>query len=418
LLHQLRQLPSETELVEFKKNKCAPDEIGENISALANSAALLDADFAYIAWGVENSTHRIVGTVFAPSAEKVGNENLENWLSHLLSPRINFSFHKFEAEGQPVVLLKIPRAFPYPVQWKGQVYIRVGSYTKKLKDFPAKEQQLWRMLDRRTFETMVAIEHATDDDVLRLIDYPKFFDLIKIPLPPNKDQILTSLEQYGLLGRSEAGSWNVMNLGAILFAKKLDAFPNLARKAVRVISYKQGGRITGQTEQVENSGYASGFENLIGHITALVPPNEIMGKALRRTLPMYPTLAVRELVANALIHQDFSVTGAGPTIEIFADRMEITNPGASLVDPDRLLDSAPRSRNEKLAALMRKLGICEERGSGIDKVVFEIEYYQLPPALFELKGDATAATLFAYQPLSKMEKGARIRACYQHACLR
>jgi predicted HTH transcriptional regulator len=121
---------------------------------------------------------------------------------------------------------------------------------------------------------------------------------------------------------------------------------------------------------------------------------------------------------NALIHQDFSVTGAGPTIEIFADRMEITNPGASLVDPDRLLDSAPRSRNEKLAALMRKLGICEERGSGIDKVVFEIEYYQLPPALFELKGDATAATLFAYQPLSKMEKGARIRACYQHACLR
>ena len=197
----------QTEWVEFKKNNSAPDEIGEYISALANSAALLDANYAYVAWGVENSTHRIVGSMFRPSVEKVGNENLENWLSRLLTPRIDFSFYEFEAEGQSVVLLKIPRAFPYPVQWKGQEYVRIGSYKKKLKDLPAKERQLWRMLDRCSFETLVAVEHATDDDVLKLIDYPKFFDMFKLPLPPNKDHILASLEDYGLICRSEVDAW-------------------------------------------------------------------------------------------------------------------------------------------------------------------------------------------------------------------
>ena len=72
---------------------------------------------------------------------------------------------------------------------------------------------------------------------------------------------------------------------------------------------------------------ACGFEGLIGYINALLPANEVIKQALRATVPMYPEIAIRELVANALIHQDFFVTGAGPLIELFAERMEITSPG-------------------------------------------------------------------------------------------
>lgn len=104
-------------------------------------------------------------------------------------------------------------------------------------------------------------------------------------------------------------------------------------------------------------GYASGFAGLMDYINALLPRNEVIGKALRREVPMYPDLAVRELVANALIHQDFSVTGAGPMVEVFADRMEITNPGLPLVNTERFLDSPPRSRNEQLASFMRRMGL-------------------------------------------------------------
>ena len=132
---------------------------------------------------------------------------------------------------------------------------------------------------------------------------------------------------------------------------------------------------------------------------------------------MYPEVAVRELVANAIIHQDFAMSGTGPMIEIFSDRIEITNPGQPLVDTMRFIDSPPRSRNEALAAFMRRINVCEERGSGIDKVIFQVELFQLPPPDFAVVGDHTRAVLFAYKKFAQMDKQERIKACYQHACL-
>ena len=171
-------------------------------------------------------------------------------------------------------------------------------------------------------------------------------------------------------------------------------------------------------EQVGQKGYASGFEGLVEYLSALLPRNEVIGKALRKEVPMYPDLAVRELIANALIHQDFSVSGAGPMVEIFEDRLEITNPGEPLVDVDRFLDSPPRSRNEALASFMRRVGVCEERGSGVDKVVFETEFFQLPPPRWERPDGSLRVVLFAHRALKAMDKLERAHACYLHACLR
>ena len=125
---------------------------------------------------------------------------------------------------------------------------------------------------------------------------------------------------------------------------------------------------------------------------------------------MYPELAVRELVANALIHQDFTITGAGPTVEIFADRMEITNPGRPLIDPLRFIDEPPRSRNEALASVMRRANICEERGSGIDKVISLVEAFQLPAPDFRVTDRSTIAVLLGPRDFSEMDRGDRIRA--------
>ncbi len=133
---------------------------------------------------------------------------------------------------------------------------------------------------------------------------------------------------------------------------------------------------------------------------------------------MFPELAIRELVANALIHQDFHQSGTEPMIEIFSNRMEITNPGLPLVQTDRFLNSPPKSRNEALASFMRRVGICEERGSGIDKVVFQTEFYQLPAPIFETTDEHTRAILFSHKALAEMDKADRVRACYLHSCLR
>jgi ATP-dependent DNA helicase RecG len=230
--------------------------------------------------------------------------------------------------------------------------------------------------------------------------------------------MVSALAADHLIVKAAGNRWHITNLGAIVLAKQLTDFPSVARKAVRVITYDGISRVKSIKEQTGSRGYAVSYQNLIAYITGLLPSNEVIEKAIRKTVPMYPELAVRELVANALIHQDFAVTGSGPMIEIFRDRMEITNPGDPLIAPERFLDLPPRSRNEQLAALMRRFGICEERGSGIDKVVFEIELYQLPAPLFEIVSGSTRTSLFAHQPLNQMDKAARIRACYLHACLR
>jgi ATP-dependent DNA helicase RecG len=171
-------------------------------------------------------------------------------------------------------------------------------------------------------------------------------------------------------------------------------------------------------EAPSSKGYAIGFESAVEYINNLLPKNEEIGQALRKEVGMYPELAIRELVANAIIHQDFTISGTGPMVEIFDDRIEITNPGRPLVETLRMMDEPPRSRNESLASLMRRMNICEERGSGIDKVVFEVELYQLPAPNFTLKEQSMVVTLYAQQELQKMGKEDRIRACYQHACLK
>lgn len=132
---------------------------------------------------------------------------------------------------------------------------------------------------------------------------------------------------------------------------------------------------------------------------------------------MYPPEALRELIANALIHQDFGLSGTGPMIEVFENRIEISNPGVPLVDVDRMLDEPPRSRNERIAALMRRMNFCEERGSGIDKVVSGAEVFQLPPPDFAVRSSGFTATLFAPRGFGEMTPAERVRACYQHASL-
>lgn len=418
LVRELCALDRETEWVEFKVNDAEPQAIGEYISALANSAVLVGKAFAYLVWGVRDDDHAITGTTFDPHAVRVGNEELESWLLRLLEPKIDFRFFTVEVDGHHIVLLEIARAARHPVRFSGQEFIRLGSYRKKLKDYPEKERTLWRLFDVTPFEDGIATERATGDDVLRLLDYPAYFDLLEQPLPADRGGILEALADDRLIRRNEAGGWDITNLGAILFAKRLDAFHSLQRKAIRVIQYRGNGRTETLKEQEGGKGYACGFEGLIGYIHGLLPANEVIGEALRRSVPMFPELAVRELVANALIHQDLFVTGAGPMVELFDDRIEITNPGKPLVDTQRFVDTPPRSRNEALASLMRRFRICEERGSGIDKVVFQVELFQLPAPLFESLDGFTRATLFAHKPLSAMDKADRVRACYLHACLR
>ncbi len=415
LLKRLVALPKENEWVEFKHNFHSEDEIGERISAIANSACIDNKANGYLVFGVDNDTHDIIGTTFKPSQKMIGSNELENWLIQNLSPRIDFRIYEFQCEGKDIALFEIPAAENEPVDYKKVPYIRVGSITRRLSDFPNKERKIWNNV-KYNFETSIAIEECSAADVVRLLDTQSYFDMMELPYPTTQDGVIERLVMDGLVIKKDGG-YSITNLGGILFAKNLHDFKTLERKIVRVVQYKGSNKIETILDEEFSQGYAVGFIPLVKFINDLLPRNEVIGDTLRKDVRMYPQLAIRELVANSIIHQDFSISGTATLIEIFNDRIEFSNPGEPLIDTIRFIDEY-RSRNEKLASIMRRLKICEEKGSGVDKVVFQCEVYQLPAPYFISSGVHTKVILYAYKQLRDMDKNDKIRAVYQHACLK
>ena len=136
-------LPAETEWLEFKVNNYKPEDIGEYISALSNAASLLNKPFGYLVFGVEDSNLKIIGTDFKPHNEKVGAQELENWLSTQLNPRIDFRIFEFTYDEKNIVIFSNDATTNTPVEFRGEGFIRVGSYKKKLKDHPEKARKIW-----------------------------------------------------------------------------------------------------------------------------------------------------------------------------------------------------------------------------------------------------------------------------------
>ena len=418
LIENLVSLPMETEIIEFKENNFNKDEIGKRISGLSNSANLHNKKFAYLVFGIEDKTHKIVGTRFQPKRQKVGNEELENWLMQMLSPKIDFRIYEFLYKEKSLVLFKIPPATDEPVRFRNVAYIRIGSNTRKLQDFKEKGQKIWNNLQNRNFEKGIAKEGLTVSEILELLDYSKYFALTKQKLPAETQKFLEKMDQHGIVRKIFDNNYDITNLGAILFAKNMNDFDTIKRKSVRVIIYKGDTRAIREKEQNSILGYAVSFESLLDYINDKLPYSEEISKDLRKETKMYPEVAIREFVANALIHQDFSISGAGPMIEIFDNRVEITNTGEPLIDTDRFIDHPPRSRNEDLASFMRQIGVCEEGGTGVDRALIDIAIYQLPAPSFEKYNNFTKVTLYAKRALKDMSIDDKVRACFQHCVLR
>ena len=419
LIRELAAMKDEVQWLEFKHNNYDAGMIGEDISALANGATLQDKESAYFIWGIDNNTHEIIGTKYDLQNLKKGNQELENWLRCKLSAHADFEYHLVPMDGVNVGLMIIKAATGLPVTFEKQEFIRIGSYTKKLKDFPAVMERLWNKLQNKKFEEQVALKDQSLDDVLNKLKYEVYFDRLNIPRPHSPEEILHYLADDGIIIKQDNGLYGITNLGAILFAKKLSDFPRVSRKALRVVQYADKSRAERLRENPEEiSGYAVEFDEIMNYINALVPAKEVIENGIRKEKTAYPPIAIREAVANALIHQDMSITGAGPTVEIFSDRIEITNPGRSLVDVLRIVDTPPKSRNEKLSSLMRRMRICEELGTGWDKIVINCELLQLPAPKMEIYEESTRVLLFSKVDFSDMSLEERLWGCYLHACVK
>ena len=421
LVNNLLATGRETEWLEFKHNQGDGKVIGKLCSALSNGARIHGKEKGYCLWGIDDKTCKVVGTKFDPYTKKCGGQNFQLWLESNLKPdSLSIGFREIHHPEGRVVLMEVSGAISTPTSFQDTPYIRIGDATPKLSDHYDLFAKLVQTLGSFEWEKGIAKTGLQDAEVLQLLDYEKYFKLINSQISNDLNEVLTHLKTDRLIEYDDSRRWNITNLGAILFAKDLNDFDSsLVRKGIRLIVYRGKDRASLVVyRQDETSGYAVGFETLISILNKFIPVNEHIGAVLREEVPLFPPIAVRELIINALIHQDFTITGAGPMIELFKDRMEITNPGCPLIEVDRMIDLPPRSRNEALAGLMRRMGFCEERGSGIDKVIEHIELFQIPAPLFRASEHAMRVILYGSRTFSQMTTEQCIHACYYHAAIK
>lgn len=410
----LGPIPQELNRLDWKLDLTQKEErLHHHLSGFANTEG-----GGFLVFGIDrNGVIRGVDKHFIDeTVKKVANVARDG-----LDPSITIHHSVEDFRDKTILVIYVPESNMKPVHLRGksieESYVRSGGQTRKMDQNDIRNAIISSRPAR--YEEMIAYKSDSLTDVLQRLDYVRLFDMLKIPVPSTDENIAQQLASQKVLTflNNQIG---ITNLGVFICAKELQGFPEKERKPVRVIKYDGNSREKTEREQEGKKGYAVGFEGLISYIKGLLPASEVIKDALREEVTVYPDIVIRELVANALIHQDLTIQGMGPMVEIFTDRMEITNPGKLLptVNIKRLIDTAPESRNELLAGFMRRLKICEERGSGIDKALLAVEVYGMPPPEFVEGENSFKVILYSPRPFNKMTKEERIRACYFHCVLK
>jgi len=399
-----RQTPSENQHLEFKeaKNQFDTRKLAEYCVALANEGG------GVLLLGVADRPPRpVVGTRAFPDTVDAAEKLFQS-----MGFRVDI-----EAVAHPDGRVLV---FHVPSRPRGTAYHHDGKYLMRAGEalVPMSEDQLRRIFAEGQPDWLEEPSRSGLDaqEVVEVLDTQTFFELLKLPYPTERAGVLDRLVRERLVDEA-GGGYTIRRLGALLLARRLTDFPDVSRKAPRVVVYTGASKLETRLDQTGDRGYATGFQNLVQLVMTQLPQNEVIEDALRREVKLVPDVVIRELVANALIHQDFMVSGTTVMVEIYSNRVDISNPGEPLVPVERFIDGY-QSRNDRLADLMRRMGICEEKSSGIDRVVQAAELYQLPAPDFRSGFRRTSVTIFGPRSFDEMDRNDRVRACYQHCALR
>ncbi len=407
---------AEHEWLEYKLNNSDPEMIGRTISALANAAFILGKPRAFFVFGVDDQTQQLVGTSVKLKTSKKGNQDLQQWLEQMIQPQLALEFHDFECDGKSFSIIEIHANLNRPVAFSGTEYIRINSVVKNLRDFPEHERKIWKAAEQAVFEQAIAKFHITLDEVKSRLDLKTYFELLNIPGPSSDTELERHLLANNIIKENLEGRFDLTNLGAVLLAKDLSDFKELSAKKIRLVAHKGRDKTQVILDQEFSSGYAIALQQALAKCIHHVPGREVYENGTRRMLEIPPN-AIREVLANALIHQDFLLRGSTPMIELFEDRLEITNPGKPLIETRRMIDDR-RSRNEALARTMRDLHLCEERGGGLDKAIHESETAYLPAPDLIASDTTMRVILKGPKEFSEMNKQERIWSTYCHCAIR
>ena len=388
LVQQLVNEPNEQEWLEFKENFHRPEEIGERISALSNGACLVNKRYGYLIFGVTDSTQNIVGTTFDPKTKKAkGNEDLEFWLVTRLSPRIDFKIHQLDIDGKNIILFEIPATSGTPVSFLHEAYIRVGSYTKKLKDHPEKAKKLWQSMSTDWSAEICQDATLEDLDPIAIATARQLFirknPRIAEDVPTWNDVTFLNKARLTIKGK-------ITNTAIVLLG--LPESAHFINPVVAQITWILKGA-DGIEKDYEHfyTPLLLAVDEVYKKIRNLKYRYLIDGTLFPEEVDQYDPYIIREALSNAIAHQDYRMRGRITIVEKEDSTLTFQNYGSFLpvsIENVILGDSPEQKyRNTFLVNAMMQLNLIDTIGSGIRRMFLKQREKFFPMPDYDLENN-------------------------------
>ena len=371
LIDRLRERPAETEWLEFKRSYHEPEQIGQYLSALANSACLGGRSTGYLVFGIDDETHEVVGTRFDPYATKAkGNQDLLPWLGAGLQPNTGFEVHMVDHPNGRVVLFEVGPARDQPVSFRQTAYVRVGASKTELGRHPEKARAIWT---RGSDWSAEVCRQATLDDLdPEALDKAREQFVVK---HPTQAKDVAAWDDATFLNKARVLKQSAVTNTALLLLGRPESSVLLAPTVARISwVLKDEHNRELDYEHLGPPFLLAGDRLLerVRNLTVRALPN---GTLFPQEITQYDRWVIREAVHNCIAHQDYALRGRILVVE-FPDRVLMSNVGDFLPgDVETVIrQDAPQAiyRNPFLADAMVELNLIDTQGGGI-KRMFETQ---------------------------------------------
>ncbi len=351
--------------VDFKRSVPSKvRDIAEEICSFANTVG------GYVLIGVDND-NQIVGVKIDNNKRSAIQDVIGD-----ISPMLHYNMYHVDVDGKDVWVIEVPSGKNKPYFFSGVTYIREGANCQKLTNVD-EIREAFQKNDRIYFDAIplprVDLRKELDEDSFR-----EFRQASGFGMDVCNEQILENLQVYDENNDVKSG-------GVLFFAKHPE---NVYFHAViRCVLFKGTDKVYILDDKTFGGPLLQQYNNAIEWLKSKLQVSyEIEGTGPRKETWEIPLNVFKESIINALSHRDYYEQGASIMIELYDDRVEITNPGDLLPVVAKNFGRKSMSRNPFIFSLFTRMHLVEHIGSGIPRMKKDMLDAGLPEPIFETEG--------------------------------
>lgn len=412
---------SENEIVEFKRaqRNFDIDDLGKYFSALSNEANLRERDFAWIVFGVDDKTHEIVGTSFK-NGETALNKLKQDMSQHTTDKLIFREIVPIQVEGKRVLMFKIP-ASPRNIvmHWKGIAYGRDGESLVPLNQ--AKRDEIRNQPPIPDWTAQLVPQATIEDlDELAIATARIMFKKVHASNIPAEEVNNWTTEEF--LCNSNMMRDGQITRAAILLLGKPSALDKIHPAVAQITWTLEDNDEIVQDYEHFGIPFMLTVDKVLAKIRNMTMRELPGGTLFPDTMKQYDDYTIREVLHNAIAHQDYTMQQRIVFVES-PGRLYYGNGGTFIPGTiEKALEhKGPQLhyRNECLCKGMVHFNMIDTVGRGIKKIYTEQRnrFFPMPDYDIDNENRTVGVTIYGkmldekYTELLKRENNLTLKEC-------